>query len=60
MEPLNLAHIFQIPDIKRGGGAMAVMGTLFLGPYWGGGKTTPLMMISGRNLKEVLDLPAHP
>ena len=50
-----------IPDIKSGvEGATAVMGTFFLGPYQGGGKTTPPMMIPGGNLKEVLDLPVHP
>ena len=31
--PPNLARIFQIPDVKGGGGATAVLGTFFLGPY---------------------------
>ena len=44
---------------KWDGGATAVMGTFFLGPYRGGA-TTPLMMIPSGNLKEVLDLPVHP
>ena len=36
VEPLNLAHIFQIPDIIRGGGTTAVMGTFVLGQFcWG-------------------------
>ena len=50
-----------IPDTRRlgGGGTTAVMGTFFWGPYRGG-MTAPPMMIPSGNLKEVLDLPAHP
>ena len=59
VEPLNLAHIFQIPDVKGVWGATAVMGTFFLVPYQGGATTPPMMIPSG-NPKEVLDLPAHP
>ena len=59
MGPPNLADIFQIPDIKGGGGTTAVMGTFFLGPYQGGATIPPMMIPSG-NPKEVLDLPAHP
>ena len=44
---------------KGGGGATAVMGTFFLGPYRGG-TTTPLMMIPSGNPREVLDLPVCP
>ena len=57
--PLNLSHIFQIPDIKGVGGTTAVMGTYFLGPYRGGATTPPMMIPSG-NPKEVPDLPACP
>ena len=42
-----------------GGGATAVMGTFFLGPYQGGA-TAPSMMIPSGFPKEVLDLPACP
>ena len=41
-----------------GGGATAVMGTFFLGPYQGGATAPPMMIPSGYP-KEVLDLPAH-
>ena len=59
VEPPNLACIFQIPDIIRGWGHNGSNGNLHPGTM-SMGKTTPPMMIPGRNLKEVLDLPAHP
>ena len=37
VEPLNPAHKFQIPDVIRGGGTMAVTGTFVPGSYWQGG-----------------------
>ena len=56
VEPPNLARVFQIPDIIRGWGHNGSNGNLLPGTILGG-KTTPLMMIPGRNPKEVLDLP---
>ena len=60
VEPLNLARIFQIPDIIREWGHNGSNGNLLPGTISGGGKTTPPMMIPGGNPKEVLDLPACP
>ena len=50
-----------IPDTRHKGvgGATAVTATFFLGPYQGGMAAPPMMIPSG-NLKEVLNLPAHP
>ena len=59
VEPLNPAHVFQIPDVIREWGHNGSNGNLHPRTIsmW---KMTPSMMIPGRNPKEVLDLPAHP